>query len=106
MMNVLRRRDDLACQQVVELVNDYLEDVLPRRERKRFERHLRACPNCTAYLEQMRVTVAAVGRITPDDLSPEAREDFIELFRAWRAEEADRSGGGSGGGSGGDGGRD
>jgi anti-sigma factor RsiW len=108
MMNVLRRRDDLACQQVVELVNDYLEGVLSRRDRKRFERHLRACPNCTAYLEQMRVTVATVGRITPDDLSPEAREEFIGLFRAWKAEEAggpgggsrDASGDGSGGGAG------
>jgi len=84
-MVLLRRRDDLVCQQVVELVSDYLEGALPRSERKRFERHLRACPNCTAYLEQMRVTIATAGRLTPDDLSPEAREEFTDLFRSWWA---------------------
>ena len=85
-MVLLRHRDDLVCQQVVELVSDYLEGALPRSERKRFERHLRACPNCTAYLEQMRVTIATAGRLPPDDLSPEAREEFTDLFRSWRAD--------------------
>ena len=85
-MVLLRRREDLVCRQVVELVTDYLEGALPRAERKRFERHLRACPNCTAYLEQMRQTIAATGRLVPEDLSPEAREEFGALFRAWRSE--------------------
>ena len=89
MMVLLRRRDELVCQQVVELVNDYLEGALPRSERKRFERHLRACPNCTAYLEQMRVTIATTGRLTPEDLSPEARDEFTGLFRSWREERPD-----------------
>ena len=86
-MNVLRRRADLVCQQAVELVNDYLGGALSRAERKRFERHLRGCPNCTAYLEQMRVTIAATGRLTPEDLTPEARQEFTELYRAWRADD-------------------
>ena len=85
-MVLLRRRDELVCRQVVELVSDYLEGALPRAERKRFERHLRGCPNCTAYLEQMRLTIATTGRLTPDDLSPEARDEFTRLFRSWRAD--------------------
>jgi anti-sigma factor RsiW len=89
-MNGLRRRDDLVCQQVVELVNDYLEGRLPRSERKRFERHLRSCPNCTNYLEQMRVTIAISGRLAREDLTPEARQDFTELYRAWRADDPPR----------------
>ena len=44
---LLRRRDDLVCQQVVELVSDYLEGALSRKDRRRFEAHLRNCPNCT-----------------------------------------------------------
>ncbi len=88
-MVLLRRRDDLACQQVVELVSDYLEGALPRAERRRFERHLRGCPNCTAYLEQMRLTIATTGRLTPDDLPPEARDEFTRLFRTWRAGDGD-----------------
>ena len=86
-MNRLRGRDDLVCQQVVELVNDYLEGLLPRSDRKRFERHLRSCPNCTSYLEQMRVTIAISGRLSSEDLTPEARQEFTELYRAWRADD-------------------
>jgi anti-sigma factor RsiW len=79
------RPADLACQQFVELVTDYLEGALSRRDRKRFERHLAGCPHCPEYLAQMRATIDLTGRITPDDLTPQMREDFIELFRRWQA---------------------
>ncbi len=88
-MALVRRREDLVCQQVVELVTDYLEGALDRRGRRRFERHLRNCPNCTAYLEQMRVTIATAGSLAPEDFTPEAGEEFTRLYRAWRDEEPD-----------------
>jgi anti-sigma factor RsiW len=84
-MLFLRSRD-LVCQQVVELVTDYLEGTLSRRDRRKFEHHLRGCPNCTAYLEQIRATIRATGTIEPEDLTPEAREDLTELYRRWRSE--------------------
>jgi anti-sigma factor RsiW len=80
----VRARRDLVCQQAVELVTDYLEEALSQVDRRRFERHLAGCPHCTEYLAQMRATIAAAGRITPDDLSPEMRSDFIALYRSWR----------------------
>jgi len=80
------RRKDLVCQEAVELVTDYLEGVLSRRQRRRFEAHLRACPNCANYLDQIRATIALTGRIEPDELSPEARADLTELYRRWRSE--------------------
>ena len=87
-MKLLSRRHDLVCQQVVELVTDYLEGSLSRSDRRRCEAHLRACPNCTAYLEQMRVTIATTGSLVPEDLSPEARQEFTELFHRWRQDDA------------------
>jgi anti-sigma factor RsiW len=81
------RRADLVCQQAVELVTDYLEGTLSRRDRRRFERHLGGCPHCTEYLAQMRATIHLSGRITSDDLSPQMREEFTELFRRWRADD-------------------
>jgi anti-sigma factor RsiW len=80
------RRKDIVCQQAVELVTDYLEGTLSRRDRRRFEAHLRACPNCSAYLEQIRTTIALAGSIEPEDLTPEARADLTELYRRWRSE--------------------
>jgi anti-sigma factor RsiW len=81
---LLRRNPDLVCQQVVELVTDYLEGALSRADRRRFERHLKGCPNCTNYLEQMRITIATTGALRPEDLSAEAEQEFTELFRRWR----------------------
>jgi anti-sigma factor RsiW len=86
---LLRRRPDLACQQVVELVTDYLDGALSRSDRKRFQAHLRGCPNCTNYLEQMRATIRATGTLHPDDLTPEVRDEFTRLFRTWRSEDPD-----------------
>jgi anti-sigma factor RsiW len=80
------RGKDIVCQQAVELVTDYLEGALSRRDRRRFEAHLRACPNCSAYLEQIRATIRLTGSVEPEDLAPEARADISELYRRWRAE--------------------
>jgi anti-sigma factor RsiW len=77
-------RRDLVCQQAVELVTDYLEEALSRADRRRFERHLAGCPHCTEYLAQMRTTMALARQITPDDLTPEMRADFIALYRSWQ----------------------
>ncbi len=73
------------CRQAVELVTDYLEGALTPAERARFEAHLSGCPHCTEYLREMRVTIAATGRVKPESLSPAARADLVALFRTWRA---------------------
>jgi len=72
---------DLVCRQAVALVTDYLDDVLPRRQRRRFEAHLRNCPNCSRYLEQIRLTIDTVGHVEPDELDPEIKDDLIDLYR-------------------------
>ena len=83
-MRLLRRRD-LVCQQAVELVTDYLEGTLSGRARRRFEAHLAVCPNCTEYLAQMRETIRLTGRIEPEELTPQARDEIVDLYRRWRS---------------------
>jgi anti-sigma factor RsiW len=80
------RPRDIVCQQAVELVTDYLENALSRSARRRFERHLAGCPHCTEYLAQMRTTIGLAGRVTPDDLTPQMRDEFIALYRQWQSE--------------------
>jgi anti-sigma factor RsiW len=80
-----RWRRDLTCQQAVELVTDYLEGVLARSRRRRFEAHLAGCPYCPEYLAQMRAVIALAGTIRPDDLTPHIPSEFISLYRRWRA---------------------
>ena len=80
------RRRDMVCQQAVELVTDYLEGSLSRRDRRRFEAHLRACPNCTAFVEQIRMTIKLAGTIDTEELTPEAKQELGDLYRRWREE--------------------
>ncbi len=81
----MTRRDAIMCRQAVELVTDYLEGALTGDERARFEAHLSGCPHCREYLREMRVTIAALGRVEPEALSRQARDDLVELYHTWRA---------------------
>ncbi len=82
----LLRKKDLVCQEAVELVTAYLEGALSRRERRRFEAHLKGCPNCSAYLEQIRITIQLSGSIEPEDLTNEAQQELTDLYRRWRSD--------------------
>jgi anti-sigma factor RsiW len=75
----------LNCKELVELVTDYLEGRLPRSERRRFERHLKECPYCRTYLEQMRQVIRTLGRLTEESISPRARDELLVAFRDWNA---------------------
>ncbi len=79
-----RRRRALVCRDAVALMSDYLDGRLSESDRARLERHLEACPHCTEYLAQLRITLAAAGSAQPDDLSDEALDDLVELYRQWR----------------------
>ena len=73
--------EQLSCQELVELVTDYLEDALPAQERDRFETHLRACAGCRAYLEQMRKTIELAGGVSVEPIDPRAEEVLLAAFR-------------------------
>ena len=74
----------LSCQELVELITDYLEGALAPADVARFERHLDGCDGCRAYVEQMRQTIAALGHLPPESLSPEAERELLAAFRDWR----------------------
>jgi anti-sigma factor RsiW len=82
----VKLRTDIVCQQAVELMSDYLDGALPRRQRRRLERHLANCDVCTEYLEQLQATIALTGSAAPEDLDPEVLDGLTELFRRYRDE--------------------
>jgi anti-sigma factor RsiW len=75
---------DLTCQELVELVTEYLENCMAPDERVRFEAHIMVCPGCRTYLEQMRQTIHAMGRLTEESLDPKTRDKLLALFRDWK----------------------
>lgn len=73
----------MTCQELVELVTDYLEDALQSEQRDRFEAHLTVCPGCVEYLQQIRLTITATGAVTADSLEPQVRDALLSAFRSW-----------------------
>lgn len=65
-------------------MSDYLDGSLSRRDHRRLRAHLALCDACTAYLEQLRVTIALSGVVNIDDLAPDVLATLVELFERFR----------------------
>ena len=79
-----RTLPEMPCQELVELVTEYLEDRLSAVDRARFEAHIAECEYCATYLDQMRQTIRTLGRIPEESLSDDARSALLAAFRSWR----------------------
>jgi anti-sigma factor RsiW len=73
----------MSCRELIEVITDYLEGTMAVVDRARFERHLDECQYCVNYVAQMRETIAALGGLTEDSISPEARGELLAAFRGW-----------------------
>jgi anti-sigma factor RsiW len=80
-----RQFPEMPCQELVEVVTDYVEGLMSPVDRTRFEAHLEECPPCREYLAQFRAVVAAAGRESAEDLPENEREDLRLAFRQWAA---------------------
>ena len=75
---------ELICQEIVEVITDYLEDTMDAQLRASFEAHLAGCPHCTHYLEQIEVMIRVSGTIEAEQLTPHFRSGLVAAFRDWR----------------------
>ncbi|MBI4278178.1 MAG: zf-HC2 domain-containing protein [Armatimonadetes bacterium] len=76
--------NELTCQELVELVTEYLEGMLSPEERARFDAHLAICSGCRTYLEQFRQMIRTLGRLTEASVPPQARDELLMVFRHWK----------------------
>ena len=77
--------DEFSCQEMIEVVTNYLDDALPPDERQRFERHLSYCAGCGTYLDQMRETIRQTSNVPREEsLPPALREEIVAQFRNWK----------------------
>ena len=74
--------DELSCQELVELVTEYLEGTLPAAERARFDAHVLECPGCELYLEQFRATITLTGAAAKLEQRPEVL-GLLDAFKHW-----------------------
>jgi len=74
---------EMACQELVEVITDYLEGALSDVDRVRFEEHLKNCRHCRTYLKQMRQTIRALGRLPETSIPEKAKAELLAAFREW-----------------------
>jgi anti-sigma factor RsiW len=74
---------DLKCQDVVELVTEYLSHALPAERAARLEQHLFACPPCAAHVRQVKTVIALSGSLH-EEAPPGGETKLLEAFRRWK----------------------
>ncbi len=79
--------DKLTCQQVVELVTEYLEHTLLPQLQEQFEKHLVQCPGCMTYLEQVQKTTMLLRTLAQEPMFPGTKQELLELFQQWKQAE-------------------
>jgi anti-sigma factor RsiW len=71
---------DIACRELVELLTEYLDGVLPPDEKAAVDAHLDGCDACRIYLDQMRATIATLGSVPVETLSDAACDTLLAAF--------------------------
>ena len=77
-------RQEMACEELIEVITDYLEGTLRASDRARFDAHLSTCAACREYVEQMRALVRLSGGLRAQTIEPATREALLRAFRRWR----------------------
>ena len=73
---------DMACQELVEVLTEYLDGALGAHDRARLEAHLAICDDCQAYVEQFNTTIRLADSFEQTKLTPELRNILTKTFRS------------------------
>jgi anti-sigma factor RsiW len=82
---------DMTCQELVEVLTEYLDGMLGMHDRARLEAHLSVCDDCRAYVAQFEATITVTRRADGGALAPSLREELRRVFRG-HAPRADENG--------------
>jgi len=72
---------ELMCQEVVELVTEYLSHAMSPEDQALLEQHLLACPPCSAYLAQVRATTELVRGLGQHGVTGSVDEGLLGQYR-------------------------
>jgi anti-sigma factor RsiW len=72
----------LACQELVELVTEYLEGALSPDRHREVHDHLLECADCLRYLGQVQLTSRLLAQLPTAELSDEFSTQLAQAPRA------------------------
>jgi hypothetical protein len=84
MTTIDRDGTGIPCNELVELVTDYLDGALTPEVVAQIDAHLELCVGCASVLDQFRETIRTAGRLRAHDvdrLTPSVRGSLVEAFR-------------------------
>jgi anti-sigma factor RsiW len=73
--------EHITCQELVEVVTDYLDDALSADDAALVEQHVNFCQGCQWYVDEMRRTVAAGGQLKEDHVPKSTLDVLMAAFR-------------------------
>jgi len=76
---------EMRCDELVELVTDYLEEALGEEEASRVNAHLAGCDGCDNYVAQVRATIRTLGNQPKELPSTELDGKLLAIFHDWAA---------------------
>jgi len=77
---------NMSCQELTELITEYLEGTMPMVQRIRFQIHLGLCLGCRNHLHQMKLTIQTLGKLPVEPMPPAIRAEMLHRFRNWKKE--------------------
>ncbi len=75
----------MNCDEFVELVTAFLDGTLDQDTETAFIEHISLCDGCERYLDQFRSTISELGRLPPETLTQQARDNLLGAFRDWHS---------------------
>lgn len=72
----------MTCREFIEFLMSYIDEELPADQRSEFERHVRMCSSCAAYLESYKKTLALERELCADcgDVPQDVPEDLVRAI--------------------------
>lgn len=71
----------VTCKKVTSLIADYLNHDLDPDLLRKFDRHIRGCPDCVGFLNTYRKTLDALRSLRYDDIPPDLQEKTLGFLR-------------------------
>lgn len=79
--SIVGRAQSAICQEITELVLDYITGELDSKTVSAFEEHLRLCRDCVAFLKTYKKTVHTTRSLQYEDIPPKMQKRVRRFLR-------------------------
>jgi anti-sigma factor RsiW len=70
-----------TCQQITELMVDYLTDKLRPSVKQEFAKHLSVCPDCVSFVNTYKKTISTASSLSRVNMPAKVRNNVLEFLR-------------------------